>query len=69
MLEIINRDKGSEHMVKDSKFFKFLKGIFSKDETLDEHEQKLKYICHTYILDFNEKSNIFLFSDNLQNYR
>lgn len=55
MLEIINRDKGSEHMVKDSKFFKFLKGIFSKDETLDEHEQKLKYICHTYILDFNVK--------------
>ncbi|XP_065354258.1 uncharacterized protein LOC135948750 [Calliphora vicina] len=42
MLEILNRDKGSENIVKDSRFVKFLKGIFSRDDTLDLQQQKLK---------------------------
>lgn len=46
MLDIINQDKGNENVVQDSKFFKFLKGIFSNDDKL---EKKLKYACNTYL--------------------
>ncbi|XP_037828015.1 uncharacterized protein LOC119615989 [Lucilia sericata] len=42
MLEILNRDKGSDKVIKESRIVKFLKGIFSSDDPQDLQQQKLK---------------------------
>lgn len=43
MMEMLNRDKGKQNIANDSKFVKFLKGIFYSADSQDLQQQKLKY--------------------------